>query len=179
MSQPNPPAAAKRPRILCVDDEPNVLEGLVAFLRRRYRVTTALNGAQGLVAIDENGPFDVVVSDMRMPGMDGAAFLGEVREISPDTTRILLTGHAEMASAIEAVNRGGVFRFLTKPCPPADLLRAVREACRVYQLRRAEQELLQETLRGSVGVLTEVMALAAPDLFGRADRGRGRPGRGR
>ena len=162
--------APRRPRVLCVDDEPNVLEGLVAFLRRRYKVFTAQNGAQGLIAVDQHGPFDVVVSDMRMPGMDGAAFLAEVRDLAPDTTRILLTGHAEMSAAIAAVNRGGVFRFLTKPCPPADLLRAVQEGCRQHELRRAERELLEETLKGSVGMLSEVMSLAAPHLFGTANR---------
>lgn len=160
----------RRPRILCVDDDPNVLEGLVAFLRRRYRVYTANSGAAGLVAVDEHGPFDVVISDMRMPGMDGAAFLAEVCALSPHTTRILLTGHAEMTAAIDAVNRGGVFRFLTKPCPPADILRAVKEGCRQYELRRSEKELLEKTLKSSVAVLTEVMALASPELFGRSNR---------
>ncbi|MBX2802752.1 MAG: response regulator [Myxococcales bacterium] len=161
---------SRRPRILCVDDEPNVLEGLMAFLRRRFRVFTALNGAAAMVVIEEQGPFEVVVSDMRMPGMDGAAFLAEVRNQAPDTTRILLTGHAEVPAAISAVNDGEIFRFLTKPCPPAVLQKAVMEGCRQYQLRLAEKQLLEETLKGSVSVLAEVMALASPEVFGRANR---------
>ncbi|MEN0062861.1 MAG: response regulator [Myxococcota bacterium] len=160
-----------KPRVLCVDDEPNVLEGLIANLRRRYRVQTATSGALGLQAIeDAEEPFEAVVSDMQMPGMDGAAFLSEVRRCSPDTTRILLTGHAELSAAVAAVNDGGVFRFLTKPCPPAQLIAAVGDACRQFQLRKAERELLEETLKGTVSVLSEVMSLAAPLAFGRANR---------
>lgn len=170
MSNPTLGEVSRRPRILCVDDEPNVLEGLVAFLRRRFRVHTAPNGAAGLLVMAEKGPFEVVVSDMQMPDMDGAAFLAEVRALAPDTTRLLLTGHAEVPAAVKAVNEGGIFRFLTKPCPPAQLLEAVEEGCRQYQLRIAEKQLLEETLKGAVSVLSEVMALASPAAFGRANR---------
>jgi CheY-like chemotaxis protein len=107
--------------ILCVDDEPKVLEGLVLNLRRHYRVSTANNGQGGLAIVDGNDPPAVVVSDMRMPEMDGAAFLSQVKERSPDTVRLLLTGQADLESAIAAVNHGQVFRFLTKPCNPPTL----------------------------------------------------------
>ncbi|HHO51727.1 MAG TPA: response regulator [Deltaproteobacteria bacterium] len=161
---------SRRPRILCVDDEHNVLEGLVAFLRRRFRVLTASDGAAGLLLIAEKGPFEVVLSDMQMPDMDGATFLSEVRRSAPDTTRLLLTGHAAVPAAVKAVNEGGIFRFLTKPCPPSQLLEAVEEGCRQYQLRIAERQLLEQTLKGAVSVLSEVMALASPVAFGRANR---------
>lgn len=160
-----------KPRILCVDDEPNVLEGLVANLRRRYRVQTAANGPAGLEIIaQQTEPFAAVVSDMQMPGMDGATFLAQVRKVTPDTTRLLLTGHAELTAAVAAVNDGGVFRFLTKPCPPDQLLRAMADACRQYEMRRAEKILVEQTLKGTVSVLSEVMSLAAPLAFGRANR---------
>src|SRR5262245_17980905 len=108
-----------KPRILCVDDEPNVLEGLALHLRRKYEMSTAANGPDALALLEREGPPEVIISDMRMPGMDGATFLSKARQLYPDTVRMLLTGQSDMASAIKAVNDGQIFRFLTKPCGPA------------------------------------------------------------
>jgi response regulator RpfG family c-di-GMP phosphodiesterase len=156
--------------ILCVDDEPRVLEGLVLNLRRHYRVSTATNGQAGLAIIDGDDPPGVVVSDMRMPEMDGAAFLSKVRERSPDTVRLLLTGQADLDSAIAAVNHGQVFRFLTKPCSPPNFLAAVQAAAEQHRLITAERELLEKTLRGSIKALIEILSLSNPLAFGRAMR---------
>jgi response regulator RpfG family c-di-GMP phosphodiesterase len=156
--------------ILCVDDEPKVLEGLVLNLRRHYRVSTASNGQGGLAIIDGNDPPAVVVSDMRMPEMDGAAFLSQVKERSPDTIRILLTGQTDLDSAIAAVNHGQVFRFLTKPCNSQNFLTAMEAAAAQYRLITAERELLEKTLRGSIKALTDILSLANPLIFGRATR---------
>lgn len=160
----------EQPHILCVDDEPKVLEGLVLNLRRHYRVSTANNGQGGLVIVNENNPPAVVVSDMRMPEMDGAAFLSQVKERSPDTVRLLLTGQADLESAIAAVNHGQVFRFLTKPCAPPTFLTAIEAAVAQHRLITAERELLEKTLRGSIKALTEILSLANPLIFGRATR---------
>src|SRR5690349_1229187 len=159
-----------RARVLCVDDEPNVLAGLMLHLRRRYDVETAPSGAAGLDVLRRYPDTAVVVSDMRMPGMDGAAFLRTVRSVSPDTTRVLLTGHADLESAITAVNEGQLFRFLTKPCPPEALLASVAAAAEQHRLITSERELLEKTLRGSVSALTDVLSLANPLAFGRATR---------
>jgi response regulator RpfG family c-di-GMP phosphodiesterase len=156
--------------ILCVDDEPRVLEGLLLNLRRHYRVSTATNGQAGLAIIDGDDPPGVVVSDMRMPEMDGAAFLSKVRERSPDTVRLLLTGQADLDSAIAAVNHGQVFRFLTKPCSPQNFLAAVQAAAEQHRLITAERELLEKTLRGSIKALIEILSLTNPLAFGRAMR---------
>jgi len=156
--------------ILCVDDEPRVLEGLVLNLRRYYRVSTAINGQKGLAIIDGDDPPAVVVSDMRMPEMDGAAFLSQVKQRSPDTVRILLTGQADLDSAIAAVNHGQVFRFLTKPCSPQIFLSAIQAAADQHRLITAERELLEKTLRGSIKALTEILSLSNPLAFGRAMR---------
>jgi response regulator RpfG family c-di-GMP phosphodiesterase len=158
------------PPILFVDDEPNVLAGLERQLRRRYAVTTATSGEAGLAALDAHGPFAVVVSDMRMPGMNGAQFLAEARRRHPDSVRLLLTGYAEVQAAIDAVNQGGLFRFLTKPCDTDTLTAALDAALAQHRLVTAERELLDRTLRGSVQVLGEVLALANPAAFGRALR---------
>src|ERR1700733_9825090 len=107
-----------KPRVLCVDDDSNILCALRGTLRREWDVTTALSAAAGIKAIDTYGPFAVVVSDLQMPGVDGIEFLRWVAIRTPDTSGILLSGAANLASAIAAVNAGYVFRFLTKPCPP-------------------------------------------------------------
>ncbi|HEY7065177.1 MAG TPA: HD domain-containing phosphohydrolase [Chloroflexota bacterium] len=157
-------------RVLCVDDEPNVLEGLRRTLRGQYRVTTAVGGAAGLEAIQHDGPFAVVVSDLRMPEMDGVAFLSRVRQLSPDTVRVLLTGQADLDAAIAAVNEGHIFRFLSKPCPQPTLLQALDAATEQYRLVTAERVLLEQTLYGSIKALTDILALAVPSAFGRAVR---------
>jgi signal transduction histidine kinase len=116
------------PRVLCVDDEPNVLAGLSATLRRRFEVVTADCGAEGLKRLLEEGPFACIISDYQMPGMTGSEFLGQARVLVPDAMRILLTGQAGVDGAMAAVNDGAIFRFLLKPCPPADVIRAIEEA---------------------------------------------------
>jgi len=162
--------AKPRAKILCVDDEPNILEGLSLNLRRRYEVVTALGGAAGLRALDASGPIEVVISDMRMPGMDGATFLNKARQVAPEAVRILLTGQTDLDSAIAAVNQGQVFRFLTKPCPPVALIIAVEAALEQHRLISAERVLLEQTLHGSIEALTDVLALTNPVSFGRAIR---------
>ena len=157
-------------KILCVDDEPNVLQALRRQLRRQFRIETVPGGAEGLEAIAADGPFAVIVSDMRMPGMDGVQFLSAVKERAPESVRVMLTGNADQQTAINAVNEGNIFRFLTKPCPPEVLAKTLATGVRQYQLVTAEKELLEKTLQGSVKVLTDVLSLTNPIAFGRATR---------
>lgn len=157
-------------KILCVDDEINILEAYQRVLKREFSIQTANGGAQGLSLIEEAGPFAVVVSDMRMPGMDGVQFLSKVKVIAPDSVRIMLTGNADQQTAIEAVNEGSIFRFLTKPCPPDNLAKTLRDAIAQYRLICAEKELLENTLQGCVQVLTDTLSLVNPTAFGRAAR---------
>jgi len=163
-------SALPRSRILCVDDEPRVLAALSRQLHQLFTLVTAESGAEGLTRLAAEEPFAVVVSDMRMPLMDGAAFLAAVRQHYPDTVRILLTGQADLNDAATAVNKGGIFRFLQKPCPPEDLLAALRDGVRQFELVNAERVLLNETLHGSIRALTEILALASPMAFSRANR---------
>ncbi len=159
-----------RPHILCVDDEKNVLEGLTRTLRSLYNVEMAVGGPQALEMLKTKGPFAVVVSDLRMPHMTGVQFLKEVRRISPDSVRVLLTGQGDMNSAIAAVNDGNIFRFLTKPCATETLVQALAACVQQYELVTSERVLLEQTLRGSIEVLTEILSLANPAAFGRATR---------
>jgi CheY-like chemotaxis protein len=156
--------------VLCVDDEPRVLEGLKLTLRHGYTVTTATSGAQGLSLLKEMDGATVVISDMRMPVMDGAAFLTQVRKTWPDATRLLLTGETGRDAAVAAVNEGQIFRFLTKPCAPDKLLAAVEAAVRQYQLVTAEKMLLQQTVLGSIRALMDVLGIVNPIAFGRGSR---------
>lgn len=157
-------------KILCVDDDTNILEGYKRHLRKGFELTTAVGPEQGLQMVMEQGPFAVVVSDLKMPGMNGIEFLAQVRTREPDTVRMLLTGNAELHTAIDAINQGQIFRFLTKPCSPEALADALKAGLAQHHLITAERELLDHTLSGSIRVLTEVLALVNPEAFGRSAR---------
>ena len=161
---------ASMPRILLVDDEPNVIEGLTRRLRREYQIASASDGVQALRVLEEQGEMDIIVSDMRMPNMNGAALLADVCKLYPDMVRILLTGQTDLEAAIAAVNEGQIFRFLVKPCPTDVLRTQLRAALRQHELIMSERVLLEQTLRGAVQTLTDVLALALPEAFGKATR---------
>jgi response regulator RpfG family c-di-GMP phosphodiesterase len=112
----------------------------------------------------------VIVSDMRMPEMTGVEVLQRAESASPDTTRVLLTGDADIHGAVAAINRGHVFRFLLKPCPQQDLRATVGAAVEQHRLICSERELLQATLKGSVDALMDTLGMAQPALFSRAGR---------
>ncbi|MGA3011908.1 MAG: HD domain-containing phosphohydrolase [Terracidiphilus sp.] len=157
-------------RILFVDDEPAVLDGYKRTFHREFEVDTAEGGEMGLASIRDRGPYSVVISDMRMPGMNGAQFLAQVRQRTPDTVRMLLTGYTDLDAAIEAVNEGNIFRFLTKPCDKEVLTKAITAGLVQYRLVTAEKELLEKTVMGSIKVLTDVLSAASPETFGRSRR---------
>ncbi len=115
----------RRPRVICVDDEPHVASGLALHLRRRYEVEIATNGQAGLELLARKPEAAVVISDMRMPGMSGAEFLARASAEHPKTTRILLTGLRRARGRDSGHQRGHIFRFLVKPCPPPELLRTM------------------------------------------------------
>lgn len=167
---PRAPVAAKtRARILCIDDEPAVVAALDRQLHYHFSVAGATSGAQGLALLEVEA-FAVIVSDMRMPTMDGAEVLARARALRPDTTRVLLTGHADLEATIAAVNRGNVFRFLVKPCTGLELRRALDDAVELHRHVTAERELLEGTLRGAIAALGDALALANPVAFARATR---------
>src|SRR6185437_10170592 len=98
-------------KILCIDDDASILAGYERTLRRRFSIETALGGEEGLTIVRRQGPYAVVVADMKMPGLTGIDTLAQIRKISPDTVRIILTGNADQQTAIDAVNKGYIFRF--------------------------------------------------------------------
>jgi response regulator RpfG family c-di-GMP phosphodiesterase len=157
-------------KILCVDDEPDILASYQRLFRKQFAIDTAVGGEEGLARLGAHGPYAVVVSDMQMPGMDGIRFLAEVRRLAPATVRMMLTGHSSLDVAVDAVNEGHIFRFLTKPCPADTLAKALTAGIEQYRLVTAEKELLEKTLSGSVKVLTDVLSIVNPTAFGRASR---------
>jgi len=158
-------------KILLVDDEPNVLDGYRRTLGREFTLETAVGGQEAL-ALMEKAPYAVVVSDMRMPGMDGVQLLSRVKTQSPDTIRVMLTGHADMETAINAINEGSIFRFLNKPVTKDMMAKTLTSALVQYRLVTAEKQLLEQTLSGALQVLTEVLSLVNPAAFSRAARAR-------
>lgn len=156
-------------KILCVDDDPNVLSGYQRGLRR-YQIEIAIGAEDAIEAVANHGPYAVVVSDMRMPRMNGIELLARIREISPDTVRMMLTGNSDQRTALDAVNEGHIFRFMTKPCPCEDLAKALDAGLAQYRLIVAERELLAKTLSGSVKMLTDILSLVSPAAFGRSSR---------
>lgn len=157
-------------KILFVDDEPHILEGYQRVLRKQFDIFTAAGGEQAIATLENSDEFSVIVSDMRMPGMDGVRFLGRAAEISPNTVRIMLTGDAEQQTAMSAVNEGRIFRFLTKPCTPEALGKTIAAGIEQYSLITAEKELLEETLSKSLEVMVDILATVNPTAFSRSAR---------
>jgi DNA-binding NtrC family response regulator len=139
--------AIMKEKILFVDDEPNLLRGIKLVLRKKFIVDIAEGPLNGLKKFKNDGPYAVVISDLKMPGADGIDFLEQVRKISDETVRMLLTGYGDLDSAIEAVNRGQIFRFMNKPCPKETLIANLEAGVAQYRLIRAEKEVLKGTLR--------------------------------
>jgi response regulator RpfG family c-di-GMP phosphodiesterase len=154
-------------KVLLVDDDELILHGYHRTLHRTFDLEVAMGGVQALQALEHHGPFAVLVADMRMPGMTGLDVLREAQRLTPDTTRIMLTGNLDQKTATDAVNEGQVFRFLTKPCPPPALASTIQAGLRQYQLVTAEKELLNQTLMGSLQILMDLLSNLDPETYGR------------
>ena len=132
---------APPPTLLCVDDEANILSALKRLFRPHgYRILTATSGQEGLTLL-ESESVDLVISDMRMPEMNGAQFLEQVKNRWPDTVRLLLTGYAEVSATVDAINKGGIYRYISKPWEDAAMVDLVREALERLNLERDKRRL--------------------------------------
>lgn len=157
-------------KVLFVDDDAEILHSFRRQLHREYDLHMATSGEMGLDIASQDGPFAVVVADINMPLMDGIELLRRFAASYPTTARVILTGRADLQTAIEAVNQGNVFRFLTKPCQKETMVTVLEAGIRQYQLEMAEHELLEQTLNGSINLLVEILSLARPDVFQMSSR---------
>jgi putative two-component system response regulator len=158
-------------KVLCVDDEQNYLSACQRKFRKKFHIDIASGGETGLDKIKKNGPYAVVVSDLRMPGMNGISFLAKVKEAAPNTVRIMLTGFADLTNAMDAVNQGNLFRFLSKPCPMDVLEKAIHDGIRQYQLIQTEREYhvlkkWNESLGGLIQAFIQLVAAKDPYTAG-------------
>jgi response regulator RpfG family c-di-GMP phosphodiesterase len=156
-------------KILFVDDDPNILAGFQRHLRRQFAVEISTSPIAALETLKNWQDFAVVVADMRMPEMNGIEFLVKVKAMAPDLVRMMLTGNADQSTAMEAINEGCIFRFLNKPCAPEQLTTALTDGLRQYELVTAERDLLENTVSGSIKVLSEILATVEPRAFGHAE----------
>ncbi len=134
-------------RVLLVDDDLHILAAFQRQLRKKADIQTASSGAAGLEILRGGGPFAVIVTDYCMPEMNGIEFLARVRRISPDSVRMLLTGSADLEAAIQAVNQGHIFRFLTKPCASEDLLKVLTAGIQEYRRIHKERKFNKRSRR--------------------------------
>ncbi|SEM83034.1 Response regulator receiver domain-containing protein [bacterium A37T11] len=126
--------------ILYVDDEANNLISFKAVFRMKYDVYTAISGQEAMAILKEK-PINIIITDQRMPGMTGVEFLEEVLKIYPDPMRILLTGYADMVAVIDAVNRGKIFHYLTKPWIEEELDKTITNAFNLYKEKERIKEM--------------------------------------
>lgn len=153
-------------KVLLVDDDRSILNSMERNLSLDFDVITAESGADGLEEIEQSGPFSVIMSDMRMPGMNGVEFIQNARILAPQATYLMLTGNQDLDTAMQAVNDGQVFRFLNKPCETEAIKQTLCAAQRQYELVAGEKELLHKTFVGAVSALTGVLENSHPELAG-------------
>ena len=149
-------------KVLFVDDEPRVTKGLKhALFEEDYEILTATSGPEALEILRRE-PVDIVVSDEKMPGMSGTLLLSVIRRDYPDTVRIMLTGQASLDIAVQAINKGEIYRFLKKPCNGADLAITVRQALQQRELLKESRKLLKMNRKQSE--LIKKMEAAYPGI---------------
>ena len=163
---------ASQYKVLCVDDEPNILSSLRRMLSLEgFQVATAESGATALAMLDKE-KFHVVLSDMQMPQMNGAQLFDAARQQHPNTMRVLLTGAADVNSAIAAINQGEIYRYLTKPWNDAELVGVLKSAIELGELAKAREAKLRASYISSIKAFSGLMALRRPDLLAPRPRAR-------
>ena len=151
----SPTPVAEPLYLLCVDDEVDILKSLARLFRKEsFKVLTASSGQDALNILGSTKNIGLILSDQRMPEMNGADFLAAAKEVAPDAIRMILTGYSDIAAAISAINQGGAKQFLNKPWNDAELLRVVRDGLQQYLLVRENQQ-LHETVREQNQILEE------------------------
>ncbi len=152
-------------KILIVDDDKLLLGSLKRLLHSEYVTATAESGEEGLDIIRRDKSFSVIISDYQMYGMKGSTFLALARDVSPNTVRIMLTGKADLQTAIDSINKGNIFRFVNKPVQKEQFIPIIRDAVEQHKLLLSEKMLLEGTVKGAVKILTDILAMTNPEAF--------------
>lgn len=152
-------------KVLFVDDDESLLGSVHRNFRNRYDLDIATGGPQALRAMEEHGPYAVVVADMAMPGMNGIEFLKKAQVLAPDTIRIMFTGHPGPLTLLQAINSGQVFRFIAKPCETDEISRVLDAGIRQYHLVASERDLLEVTLTRSIEAMTGILEVLDPIVY--------------
>ncbi len=155
----------RRPKLLIVDDDEMLLRSLQRILKSRYDVQCESNPYRALVALEDDGPFAAIISDLTMPGIDGIELLERAHAEAPETPRVLLTGNATLPDSIQAVNRARITSFLTKPVAPDELVRWIDRAVARHDELVDDLDQGAEILEGSAAALMETLAIANPTAF--------------
>ncbi len=156
-------------RVLFVDDDPALLQGLKRKFHKEFDLTVAESALEGVRCLEKKGPFSVVVSDQNMPQVKGTTFLAKIAKHFPLTVRVLFTGNNDQETAVSAVNDGAVFKFLNKPCTSDEILEVVKQAHAHHLMLKNERLILEETLTGSINLLTDMLSMTHPKAFQRAN----------
>lgn len=158
--------------ILAVDDEPMVLRAYQRSLGDQFNLRTA-EGPIAALEMLEAEEYAVILTDLKMPGMDGIDFLQGARTLRPDAVRLMISGHADMGDALNSINEAGVFRLMLKPCPTEKVAEALNAGLEQYRLITAERQLLESTLNGAIHTLTDILSLLDSEAYGQAQLRRG------
>lgn len=149
-------------KVLLIDDEPLITNSLKRGLAGDYHFLSATSGAEGLSLLKANPTVAIIVTDMSMPSMTGSEFLKESMKCAPDAVRVMLTGLADQKTAVRAINEGAIYRFLTKPCSTQDFEDTLKDCMVRRQLQKQERDLLQNTLGGLIGLITDLLSFVDP-----------------
>jgi response regulator RpfG family c-di-GMP phosphodiesterase len=158
-----------KPKILLVSTDEELREAVLG-LAEKYTFTCLDNAEEGLALLTREKGFFLAFAGLALPGMDGLEFLAQVRDRHPKIVRILATGHGNFDIALDALNKGHVFRFLTKPCPSKVLVAALEDAAQLFGQSQAEARLFQDTVHGCVKMLVDILELTSPAAIGRGTR---------
>lgn len=154
-------------RILAVDDDPLTLRTYSRALGGQFNLVTAASGPVALAKLKAD-EYAVILSDLKMPEMDGVTFLRAARVLRPDAVRVMISGQAELGDAINSLNNAGIFRLVLKPCPCEEISDTLTRALEQYRLITAEKQLLEGTLNGAIQMLTEILSIMDASVYGKA-----------
>lgn len=157
-------------KILLLDDDLNLINSIKRQLKGKFDCYFTTSPKEALIYLQKNNNIAVIISDYKMPLMNGAEFLNKTIPISPQSIRIMLTGQADIDAIVSIINDGNIFRFLTKPCPPGLFIKNIEDAIKQFRLEKVEKELLSKTLTASIQVMMDIMVLAKPSIFNRSIR---------